>query len=644
MITPSDISAKSLHDLWIEARQFSIELSRPPAAPTTLEIKVIRPTIADVTDGAVVLLSEKPISADNYPSDGSQYVGLTGWTPAGNTVTANHIGIAQVVGFYSGILNKPFLVTETVESNATVTGYPSSFKTFTITVSGTNPNKIYYASVHAASNVLQYYPIGVQSYPLEGSQIERGSSVYTGNIPTYPTAPTSPTPGIVYHDQQLNLVQYFDSVSGSWIPTRSDSIVSGPYNPGILGQVYLYANNQLMVFNGRIWVHGTNTNMKVRTTSTVTSWSPLLRITAQVASPTFPLLGEMYYDYTAERMQYWDGFAWVFPNATNVLFNPGTGDVPAFVSPITIEPEQLRSPYIGQLFYNTTGRELNAWNGVSWNKVNIDQEGSASSDKIAIGNDGSYDTRIQLIKVLNSQMGWPQLCVELQEEQFNIAIDNALDNYRQLSSGAYRRGFVLYKLIPNQQMYYLNSAIDKTDHIVDIHKIHRKGPLGVFGGGPNDVWAQAFAQQYYDLAAGGGDILSTHLVAAYGEELSRLFAGDLMFQWDEQSHELFITKAIRGYETVIIEAMLERSEQELLLDRWCKQYIQNWALAELKMMLGLIRSKFSSGTPGPSGTINLNGELLVSEARQDMAELKEELLNYEYGGMVGLGNCSFVFG
>lgn len=640
MITPSDISAKTTHDLWVDARQFTIELSR---SGTDLNLKVTRPTLLAVTDGAVVLLSEKPITADNYPEDGTRYAGLTEWSSI-PMASPSFIDKAQVVGAYYGVLGEQFPSTEAVEANATVTGYPASHKTFTITVTGTDPNKIYYASVHAASNILQYYPMGVQSYPLEGATLEKGSGAYTGNIPSFPTAPTSPSPGMVYYDQQLNIVQYYDGVSGSWIPTRSDSIVSGPYNPGMLGQVYLYANNQLMVFDGKAWVQATATNMKVRAPQTPLGWAPLARMTAQIVQPEYPVLGEMFYNYTLERIQYFDGTNWVQPNSTNVLFSSGTGDVPAFVTPITLEPELLRAPYIGQLFYNTTQRQLNAWNGVSWNKVNTDQVGTPTSEKIAIGNDGSYDERIRLIKVLNSQMGWPQLCVELQEEQFNIAIDNALDNYRQLSSGAYKRGFVLFKLIPNQQVYYLNSAIDKTDHIVDIHKIHRMGPLGVYGGGPNDVWAHAFAQQYYDLAAGGGDILSTHLVAAYGEELKRMFAGDMMFQWDEASHELYITRAVRGYETVVIEAMLERSEQELLLDRWCKQYIQNWALAELKMNLGLIRSKFASGLPGASGSINLNGELLISEARQDMAELKEELLNYEYGGQVGHGNVSFLIG
>lgn len=677
MITPSDISAKSTHDLWVDARQFTITISRP--TPTTIKLDIQRPMMLEVTDGAVVLLSNKPISTSNHPRDGFQYTANLNpdnnpsWFDwpidpgVGVNDPQNSIGSAKVVGAYYGILNQPFPETESTEANATVSGFPASFRTFSIIIEDTNPTTIYYASVHAASNVLQYYPLGVQSYALDAASAHKSPGAYTGNIPSYSSAPTAPTPGMVYHDQALNIIQYFDNDSGAWIPTRSDSIVSGAYNPGILGQVYLYAANQMKLFNGKVWVDITSSiipplnpwvvgdpvlppifqsNLKVRASAMpgLPAFMPFSRMTAGTVTPTAPYIGEFFYDFVIERLHYWDGFSWVYPNSTNTLFLNGVSEVPAFVTPITIESELLRAPYVGQLFYNTTSQHLNAWNGAAWNKVNTDQEGVTSSDKVSIGKDGSYDERIRLIKVLNSQMGWPQLCVELQEEQFNIAIDNALDNYRQLSSGAYRRGFVLYKLIPGQQKYYLNSAIDKTDHIVDIHKIHRMGSLGVHGGGPNDVWAHAFAQQFYNLAAGGGSILSTHLVAAYGEELNRLFAGDLMYQWDEQSHELLITRAIRGYETVVIEAMLERSEQELLQDRWCKQYIQNWSLAELKMTLGLIRSKFASGTPGPGGTINLNGELLVSEARQDMVQLKEELLNYEYGGHIGMGNVSFLIG
>jgi hypothetical protein len=636
MLTPTDISSKTTHDLWINARQFSIEISRP--TPTSIKLVVKRPLAQDVADGAIVLLSDKPISTVNYPQDGERYFADKNpdWTNP-----TNKIDEAQVVGAYYNILNEPFPEPEVLESTATVTGFPANFKIFSIVVENTNPNVIYYASVHACSNVIQYYPIGVQSYPLEGASAEKYSSSYTGNIPSFQTAPLSPTPGMVYHDQQLNIVQYYDGITGAWIPTRADSIVSGSYNPGLLGQVYLYGGHQLKVFNGRIWIDVNKDNLSLRAGAT---WAAFNKITANIRTPEYPEIGDVYYDYTLQRIHYFDGAMWVVPNSTNSLFNNGSNLTPAFVTPLTLEPELLNAPYIGQLFYNTTTKELNAWNGVSWNKVNTDQEGSPTTSKVAIGDDGSYDERIKLIKVLNSQMGWPQMCVELQEEQFNIAIDNALEFYRQLSAGAYKRGYIIFKLIPNQQLYYLNSAIDKTDKIVDIFKISRIGPIAAFTGGPSDVWSQAFAQQFYNLSAGGGDILSTHLVASYGEELQRILAGDLTFQWDEASREILFTRAIRGYETILIECNLEKTEQELLRDRWCKQYLQGWAMAELKMMLGLIRSKFSSGTPGPNGTINLNGELLISEARQDMVELKEELLNYEYGGPGSAGNCAFLIG
>ena len=64
---------------------------------------------------------------------------------------------------------------------------------------------MYYASVHGISNVLQYYPFGIQSYPLEASRLEKASGVYVGNIPSLPSPPTNPAIGFVYYDKNLEL-------------------------------------------------------------------------------------------------------------------------------------------------------------------------------------------------------------------------------------------------------------------------------------------------------------------------------------------------------------------------------------------------------------------------------------------------------
>lgn len=623
----ADFNTKTTHDLWIESRKFTIALSRP--SPTTVALTITYPLSRTVLDGAVVLLHDKPLATANYPLDGTQYVASTDYAAPADRIGGPDVG-AHVVGFYSDILAQPF-------PGENVAGTDTA--TFTITVTNTDATTIYYASIHGASNILQYYPFGIQTYPLEASRIERNSFSYSGNIPSLPEAPTSPTPDMVYHDEGLNVVQYW--TGSQWISTRADSILSGAYNPGALGQAYFFTGGvAIKVFDGSKWVTATSSNLQFLTPGP--TWVPLGKVSSDVEEPKSPGLGDFYWNFTTQRGQYWNGLSWIYPDSSNSLFNapPLT---PGFTIALRAEPLELPAPWLGQLFYNTSTRKLNVWTGTEWKQANTDQEGTPTTDKISIGTDGSYDERIRLIKILKGQLGWPVMCVELTEEQFNIAIDNALDTYRQLSDGAYKTAYMLYTLIEGQQTYYLNSATDNTDHVVNVSKIHRLNILGSNSlNWDSNIYFQTFLNQYY--SAGYTDILSIHMVHALSEDFQRIFAGDMTYLWDEPTRELFITRRVGRNEKVIMEVTLERSEQEMLLDRYCKQFLQNWALAECKEQLGYIRSKFSSGTPGANGTITLNGEMLISEARQDKTELREQLLNNEYGGYIGKGNVSFLWG
>lgn len=622
-----NFNVRTTHDLWVEARLFDINISRP--TPTTIRLDVTYPTNIRTVDGAVILLHDRPLNTTNQPTDGERYSGSTDYAATADRI-ANEPGGAHVVAFYSGVLSNP------------LPGTPNSAtgkSTFSVTITNTDASTIYYAGIYAASNVLQYYPLGILSYPLEASRIEKDSSTYTGNIPSLPAAPTNPTDDFVYYDEGLNIVQYWTGTQ--WIPTRTDSIVSGSYNPAVLGQTYFFSGlSQLKVFDGAQWVTAAPTNLSFMAPGP--TWIPLGSVTSGIQLPDTPAAGDFFWDFTLQRGQYWDGSKWVYPTAANSLFNkpPMT---PAFTVPIIVEPVELTPPFLGQLFYNTTTKVLNVWNGSNWKQANTDQQGTPSTDKKTIGTDGSYDERVRLIKIIKGQLGWPVQCVELKEEQFNIALDNALDTYRQLSDGAYVTRFFLFTLVEGQQLYYLNDPVVGTDHIVGVQRIHRLNILGANSlNWDSNIYFQTFLNQYY--SAGYTDILSIHLVHGLSEDFQRLFAGDMTFNWNEAARELFVTRKIARNEKVIIEAYCERTEQELLLDRWCKQFLQNWALAECKYQLGMIRSKYSSGTPGAQGPINLNGELLITEARQDMVELREELLNYEYGGLVNGGNRSFLIG
>jgi hypothetical protein len=494
------------HELWVEARQMSVTVVR--TAPTTLRVDWTLPTGTKVWNGQVVLLSETQFDASYFPTDGVRYTASTDFA-----APADQIHQAHVISALYGAFNDDLTIISAVITNV-------------------DPDKLYYASVHACSNVLQYYPVGVQSYPIESSRIERKSAAYTGDLPHADLPPTSPTVGQVY------------------------------YNP---------ASNTVLMWNGAAWIQASATTVETGTAYPVT-------------------------------------------------------------------------PAAGQFFYNLNTKNLDIWNGTAWVKANTNAEGTPAYDKVGIGTDGSYDERVRLINVLKGQLGWPAVCVELSEESFNIAIDNALDEFRRRADNAYERRHLLFTLKNDQSIYYMNDPIVGTDRIVDLIKIHRVSTIGLnVMGGDNGIYAQIFYNQFFHGAM--IDLLSIHLANSMAKEFERIFAGNLTYDWHESSRQLHILRKIYKDEKVVIECVMERTEQELLVDRWAKQWLQAWAHAELKEMLGMIRSKYASGLPGAGGGLSLNGDSLLAEARQDFEECLRQMNDYEAGnGGLEFGNCAFLIG
>lgn len=346
--------------------------------------------------------------------------------------------------------------------------------------------------------------------------------------------------------------------------------------------------------------------------------------------PLNPSLGQVYYDPSTNIVSMWTGSIWI-PASTGTVKTGTQNDRPT-------------SPSQGEFFYNINSKQLEIWNGTSWVQADTSQEGTPIYDRIGVGTDGSYDERLRLANVLKHQLGWPAVCVELNEDHFNIAIDNAIEEFRRRADNAYQRRHIIFELKKDQAIYYLNDPVYKTDRIVDIIKIHRVNTLGLSGlGGDASVYAQIFFNQFYQ--SGIIDILSIHLMQSLAEEYERIFAGNLMYDWDEASRQLTILRKIYRDEKVVLECIMERTEQELLVDRWAKQWLQAWAESELMVMLGQIRSKYSSGLPGPNGGITLNGSELLAQATEMQSELLRQLSDYEVGnGGFEFGNCSFVIG
>lgn len=620
----SDNIQLTTHELWVDGRQIALKLTK--INPTTIRLSWNVPANYTAYDGAVVLLSEERFSSTNFPVDGKKYVASTNWA-----APADYIDHAFVVSSFYGF-------------------FGDNIQQTSVDITNVDPDKVYYASIHACSNVLQYYTIGCQSYPLESSRFEKQSETYAGSIPASDITPENPYNGQVYFDPTINRVLIWNEDMGAWIQSSQKSVPVGATVPILKNQIYFNTTDgYLKLFNGVSWISCDSTNTRVKMGSV---WAPFNSSSQEAFYPENPTVGDFVYATikaalsapTTAELKFFTLGSWFFPTPNLVEVNTsGTWE------PIAVSSEQygMRDPFvpaIGDFFYQASTRDLMVWNGSGWSKADTENEGTPTTDKIGVGTDGSYDERLRLIKVLKHQLGYPQVCVELSEEQFNIAIDNALDEFRRRADNAYSHRHISFTVKRGQSEYYLNDPRDKTDKIVNVMKIHRINQLGISSlSAETGLYAQAFFNQLYQ--GSNVDVLSIHLMNQLSETYEKIFAGNLSFTWDEASRQLLILRrTMNEEERVILEVAMERTEQELLLDRWAKQWLQGWAESELLEMLGLIRSKYGS-LPGANGGISLNGDQLITMADSKQQELLRQILDYEVGnGGINFANTAFMIG
>lgn len=348
-------------------------------------------------------------------------------------------------------------------------------------------------------------------------------------------------------------------------------------------------------------------------------------IPSSSAPPTNPEIGQVYYNTQTGKVSMWTGAVWI--NAST-----GTTKTGHEFPTTGLEP--------GQFFYHTTTKKLFCWDGTEFKQANTKDEGKPLYERLP-GDDGSSDERNELISKVKRALGWPVICVELNEEHFSQAIDSALAEFRRRVDTAYDVKYFLLPMKKGQDVYYLNDPAVGTNAVVDVVKLHRVSGLGLVTQNEG-IYAQSYLQQMH---APGGivDLTSIYLMSAYSEQFSQIFAGDIGFKWHESSRQLTLYRRIFKDEKILIECTCERTEQELMVDRYSSRWLYDWAVAESKKYLGHIRSKYGS-LPGAGGGLSLNGQDLLLSAREEQEELIRQINDFEVGNGGSIGNHSFLMG
>jgi len=235
-------------------------------------------------------------------------------------------------------------------------------------------------------------------------------------------------------------------------------------------------------------------------------------------------------------------------------------------------------------------------------------------------------TRNDIIREIELRLGGGMVDVELDRDHYDVAIQRALNKYRQRSSNSVEEGYLVLNLAPEQDTYIL------PQEVIQVRYLFRSGAGGVSSGVSFEPFGAAYINAYLLQSTGSGTLVNYEIYSQYRELLGRMFGQEILFDWVEQTKTLRLHRNIKvENDSIIVQAYMYRPESSLINDVYAGTWIKDYAAAHCKMMLGEARSKFAQ-IAGPQGGSALNGENLKVEAQADLEKLELSMALYEEGG------------
>jgi len=243
-------------------------------------------------------------------------------------------------------------------------------------------------------------------------------------------------------------------------------------------------------------------------------------------------------------------------------------------------------------------------------------------------------TRQELINEITLSLGGGMIDVELDPEHYNLAINLALQKYRQRAENAVEESFLILQLQVDQNEYILPNEITE---VRDIYT--RTSSVTGMAGNEIEPFEAAYLNLYFLNTARSGGMANFDFLAQSRETLSRLFGAEIQYTWNPVTKKLLLHRRIKSETEVILHIFNIRPENELLQDPYSGIWLKEWSVAEAKMMLGEARSKFAT-IASPQGGTQLNGDALKQDAMASKEKLEQELTLY----IDGSSAYSFVIG
>jgi hypothetical protein len=217
----------------------------------------------------------------------------------------------------------------------------------------------------------------------------------------------------------------------------------------------------------------------------------------------------------------------------------------------------------------------------------------------------------KLVDYVKQQLGQGIFTVELTQDQIDNCITDALTLYSS------RKPMVGYRAItvnPQIKTY-------KLDHDIGFGIFH------VSFVQPDPQPSALFYANLLDVApVKPASMESYDIFLRWRKTFMRVTSVANRWEYDEMSNSLMIYCPIEQTKACYFWHAPRKIEQiKIQHTNWVKSY----TLAKAKDVLGKARSKFQGILPGPARDLNLNGDSLQAEAKEEIATLEASLLTMQ---------------
>lgn len=219
-------------------------------------------------------------------------------------------------------------------------------------------------------------------------------------------------------------------------------------------------------------------------------------------------------------------------------------------------------------------------------------------------------------------LGHDIITVELSDRQLKLCLDKALSRMEYYAP-AFNSNYMTFTAAPGANGYELPQFVaDGLEYVV-----YKKTLLSVAsqeGTLERDILIKYYQENFLFR---NFDIGEYYLFMSHMEDVRKVLGREGSWQVIN-GNQLYLYPEPTEFEEVIVEYRALNADT---IHHFVLNWINEYATAHAKEILGLVRGKYPAGLPGPDGPTQLDGQVLRQEAKAEKEALEQKLKDEFHG-------------